>query len=117
MTRLQKDIFSTLCLTALLLSPLSLHADEQRTGPRPGTIILSIFYLPVKATTVAWGLTSGAMSYVLSGGNAELTRQIWRDTTEGPYLITPEIVRASIGERPELEKNSAAAAEVPPKTD
>jgi hypothetical protein len=31
-----------------------------------------------------------------------LTRQIWRDTTEGPYLITPDVARKAIGQRPEL---------------
>jgi hypothetical protein len=41
---------------------------------------------------------------VLTGGNADLTRQIWRDTTEGPYLITPQLARKAIGQRPELSE-------------
>jgi len=42
---------------------------------------------------------------VATGGNAELTQQIWRDTTEGPYLITPEVAHKAIGKRPELTDN------------
>jgi hypothetical protein len=39
---------------------------------------------------------------VLSGGNEELTKQIWSDTLVGPYVITPELAKKAIGERPEL---------------
>jgi hypothetical protein len=37
------------------------------------------------------------------GGDDEVTRQVWRDTLQGPYVITPELARKAIGERPELE--------------
>jgi hypothetical protein len=47
------------------------------------------------------GAVSGAFSYVVTG-NADLTKQIWRDTSEGPYVITPELARTSVGQRPEL---------------
>jgi hypothetical protein len=53
---------------------------------------------------VLMGGVSGALSFVLTGGNADLTRQIWRDTTEGPYFITPELARKAIGHRPELRE-------------
>jgi hypothetical protein len=29
---------------------------------------------------------------------------MWRDTFEGPYVITPEVARMGIGQRPELEE-------------
>jgi hypothetical protein len=60
--------------------------------------------IPAKAISVLWGLTSGALSFILSGGNVELTKQIWNDVTEGPYMVTPEVARRAIGERPELQK-------------
>jgi hypothetical protein len=47
---------------------------------------------------------SGALSYVVTGGNRELTQQIWQDTLQGPFVITPEIARQSIGHRPELQE-------------
>jgi len=60
--------------------------------------------LPAKAISVSMGMVSGALSFLLTGGNADLTRQIWRDTTEGPYFITPQQARKAIGDRPELRE-------------
>jgi hypothetical protein len=62
----------------------------------------NLVFLPAKALSVSVGLLSGALSYLVTGGNAELSRQIWRDTTQGPYVITPEVVYKAIGRRPEL---------------
>ena len=62
----------------------------------------NLVFLPAKAISVLMGGVSGALSFVLTGGNADLTRQIWRDTTEAPYLITPQQARKAIGQRPEL---------------
>jgi hypothetical protein len=45
---------------------------------------------------------SGALSFVVTGGNTDLTKQIWQDTTQGPYMITPEVARMAVGQRPEL---------------
>ncbi len=50
------------------------------------------------------GASAGALSFVVTGGDAELTRQIWQDSTQGPYLITPVEARRAIGERPELTR-------------
>jgi hypothetical protein len=69
----------------------------------------NMWFVPIKAATVVLGLTAGAASFVLTGGNTELTRQIWRETTDGPYLITPDLARKGIGERPELEQPSTAS--------
>ena len=51
---------------------------------------------------MASGAFFGAVSWVVTGGNTELTQQIWRDTSEGPYAITPEVARMAVGQRPEL---------------
>ncbi|MBI3061850.1 MAG: hypothetical protein HYY83_07750, partial [Deltaproteobacteria bacterium] len=73
-------------------------------GMAVGLTAGNMWFVPIKAISVVMGLTGGAVSIVLSGGNAGLTQQIWRDTTEGPYLITPEVARKAVGERPELEQ-------------
>jgi hypothetical protein len=49
------------------------------------------------------GALTSALSFVVMGGDGELSRQIQRDTLQGPYVITPELARKAIGERPELE--------------
>jgi len=61
-------------------------------------------FLPLKAISMSIGAVSGALSYLVTGGNADLTKQIWQDTTQGPYLITPEVAKKAVGERPELSE-------------
>ena len=60
------------------------------------------------------GATAGALSYIVSGGNADLTQQIWRDTSEGPYIITPELARKSIGQRPLLAETNKSGMQPTP---
>jgi uncharacterized membrane protein YidH (DUF202 family) len=85
-------------------SPALLRAEDtiEKAGVAVGITAGNMWFLPIKLITVTMGAASGALSYVVTGGNAELTRQIWRDTTEGPYIITPEVARMGVGERPEL---------------
>ena len=74
----------------------------EKAGAAVGVTAGNLLYVPLKAVSVTIGALSGALSYVLTGGNADLTRQMWRDTQEGPYIITPALAERSIGERPEL---------------
>ena len=80
--------------------PLILNAEEpiEIAAIDVGVTAGNLVFLPAKAISVSMGLVGGALSFLLTGGNAELTRQIWRDTTEGPYLITPD--RGPQGHRP-----------------
>jgi hypothetical protein len=93
-----------LALAPVLAVPSLLRAEDtiEKAGVAVGVTAGNLWFLPIKAMVVGWGALAGGLSYVVTGGNAELTRQIWRDTREGPYLITPEIARTAIGERPEL---------------
>ena len=98
---------STLLLAAfflLSLCPSILKAQDpvETAGAGVGTTAGNLVFVPAKAISVSMGLLTGALSFVLTGGNADLTKQIWRDTTEGPYLITPEVAHKAIGRRPEL---------------
>lgn len=94
-------------LTIALGSPTLLRAEDaiEKAGVGVGVTIGNMWFLPVKAIVVGIGALSGALSYVVTGGNAELTQQIWRDTSQGPYVITPEVARMGIGQRPELTQN------------
>lgn len=93
-------------LISSLLSPLPLSANDpiETAGMGVGLSAGNMWFVPLKAIAVVMGVTQGALSFVLTGGNGELTQQIWRDTTEGPYLITPDVAKKAIGERPELKK-------------
>ena len=95
-----------LLVAAAMLSPLPASAlDPIEAGAMGiGITLGNIVFAPAKFASVVIGLTGGAAAFVLSGGNADLTQQIWRDTTQGPYLITPELAEKSIGERPQLRQ-------------
>jgi hypothetical protein len=94
-------------LTITLITPALLRAEDaiETAGVAVGVTAGNMWFLPIKAIVVGIGALSGALSYVVTGGNAELTQQIWRDTTQGPYVITPEVARMGIGQRPELTDN------------
>ncbi|HUK41043.1 MAG TPA: hypothetical protein VLX11_08365 [Candidatus Acidoferrales bacterium] len=102
---------------ALAISPIFpsfLRADDliEKEGVGVGVSVGNYVFLPAKFASVTIGLMAGAASWVLTGGNTDLTKQIWKDTTQGPYLITPEVAKKGIGERPLLaEKNQAAGSD------
>ena len=93
-------------VATVLLSPVSLKAADpvETAGVGVGVTAGNALFLPIKAISVGWGMIAGGLSFILSGGNADLTKQIWSDVTEGPYLITPELAQKAVGERPELQR-------------
>lgn len=107
MSKRTKVIFLGIALLATTLSsplPAAAEDPQEKAGIGVGLTAGNMWFVPIKAISVAMGIAAGAVSLVLSGGNVELSQQIWQDTTQGPYLITPEVARKAIGERPELEK-------------
>jgi len=84
------------------------RAEEvvEKAGVGIGLTAGNLVFAPAKAVSVAIGALSGALSFVVTGGNLELTRQIWRDTLTGPYYITPELAKKAIGERPLLQEKN-----------
>jgi hypothetical protein len=95
---------AALGLVLTTVFPSFLRADDviEKAGVAVGLTAGNMWVIPAKAISVAIGLASGALSFVVTGGNADLTKQIWQDTTQGPYLVTPEVAKKGIGERPEL---------------
>jgi hypothetical protein len=90
-------------VTAICFSSSNANAEDaiETAGVAIGVTLGNVLFLPIKAISVTMGAVSGAFSYVVTG-NADLTKQIWRDTSEGPYIITPEVAHTSVGQRPEL---------------
>ena len=93
-------------LTLTSTAPARLQAEDaiEKAGVATGVTVGNTIAVPLKAVTMTIGALSGVLSFIVTGGNTELTQQIWRDTTEGPYLITLEEARKAIGERPELRE-------------
>ena len=104
---MQKLILVTAVALALgSLAPQPARAEDniEKAGVAVGVTAGNMWLLPLKAISVSIGAISGALSYIVTGGNAELTQQIWRDTQQGPYIITPEVARMGVGQRPLLEE-------------
>ena len=93
-----------LALALATLLPTTLRAEDavEKAGVATGVTAGNLLFLPIKAISMSIGALSGALSFVVTGGNLELTEQIWRDTSQGPYVITPELARTAIGQRPAL---------------
>ena len=104
MLRPIKLITAASILSTLYLWYPPVHAEDaiETAGVAVGVTAGNMWFLPSKAISMSMGALSGALSYVLTGGNAELTKQIWQDTLQGPYVITPSLARTAIGQRPEL---------------
>lgn len=95
-----------LALILSSLAPALLHAEDtiEKAGMAVELSAGNMWFLPAKFISSSIGVLSGALSFVVTGGNADLTQQIWQDTLQGPYVITPELAKKSIGERPELSQ-------------
>ena len=103
--RVQADDVTEKPVVATGVTPADVRSEGviETAGVATGVTVGNTIVVPVKAATMLIGALSGALSFIVTGGNAELTQQIWRDTSQGPYLVTPELARKSIGRRPELE--------------
>jgi hypothetical protein len=102
-TRANSSILTLVLFLSGLFTPLVRAEDTiEKAGVAVGVTAGNMWFIPIKAITVSMGALGGALSFLLTGGNLELTQQIWRDTLQGPYLITPELAKKSEGERPEL---------------
>ncbi len=94
-----------IALSIAVLLPQTLRAEDniEKAGVAVGVSAGNMWFLPIKAIVISVGAISGTLSYLVTGGNTELTQQIWRDTMNEPYIITPELARTAVGRRPELE--------------
>ena len=90
-------------LSMLYLGSPPARAEDaiETAGVALGVTAGNMWFLPSKAISMSVGALSGALSFILTG-NADLTKQIWQDTSQGPYVITPALARTAIGQRPEL---------------
>ena len=91
-------LLSSICFAA---APVTAEDAMETAGVGVGVTLGNVLFLPIKAISVTMGALAGGLSLALTG-NADLSKQIWQDTTQGPYLITPEVARTAVGQRPEL---------------
>jgi len=100
-----------IALSIVAALPQTPRAEDniEKAGVAVGVSAGNVYYLPIKYLIVmpVAGLF-GALSYVVTGGNTELTKQIWQDNFQGPYVIDADLARKGVGKRPELEEKMPA---------
>jgi len=97
----------TLVLSALLLSPLGAEESDgwvpdrdrviDNAGVAYGVTFGNLIYPGFKAATMILAAPQAGLAWLLSLGDIEQARTIWRAQTEGPYYIGPEQARKSLG--------------------
>ena len=92
-----------LALTNVVPSHLQAEDVIEKAGVVTGVTAGNAIAVPLKAVTMVIGGFAGVLSFIVTGGDTEVTKQVWRDTSQGPYMVTPEFARMSVGQRPELE--------------
>jgi hypothetical protein len=109
-----KFLFAALLLCALL-SPPTLSADDlvENAGVGIGVTAGNLIYVPLKATVMVFAVPQAVFSWLLSGGNDQLTKQFLEDTLEGPYFISTELAKFAVGESPDLDDDNLDAPPQP----
>jgi hypothetical protein len=102
-TRPAAILLAALVWSIVAAEPLRSEDKIESAGVTIGSTVGNLIFVPLKAASAFMGALAGALSFVVTGGNAEVSRQIWHNTLQGPYVITPELAKEAIGERPEVE--------------
>ncbi len=91
-----------LAVAFFLLFVSALGAGEARAegawkeaGLGVASVLGSVIYSPIKVHYAALGAVTGGVAWVVTGGNAELAREIWEPALGGDYVITPQMLRGS----------------------
>ena len=87
-----------------ILSPTFLHAGEaiDKAGVGLGVAVGNTVFVPVKVVLMGFAAHVAVISWLASLGDTQQVKEIWKNTTEMPYFISPEEARRAIGERPDL---------------
>ncbi len=87
-----------------ILSPTFLHAGEaiEKAGVTTGVTVGNMIFVPLKVVLVGFAAPVAVISWLGSLGDTQQVKEIWKNTTEMPYFISPDQARKAIGERPDL---------------
>ena len=87
-----------------ILTPTYLHAEGwiDKAGVATGVTVGNMVFVPLKVALVGFAAPVAVISWLGSLGDTQQVKEIWKNTTERPYFISPEKARKAIGERPDL---------------
>ncbi|GBD25041.1 hypothetical protein HRbin30_00355 [bacterium HR30] len=60
-------------------------------------VLCNVFYVPAKIAWAGVGGITGSLAYVVTLGDADTARKVWRPALGGNYVVTPAMLR---GEEP-----------------
>ena len=100
----------SIALAGLLLFLVAMPARAENTMEKAGEGVAltagNLVFLPAKGASMVFGAIGGALWFLFTGGDTEVTRQVMRDTSSGPYFIDRALAKKSIGERPLLTEGT-----------
>ena len=123
-TQLLKGI-ALASLVAVMSSPLYAQTADtnsqsaepvgQEAGYGVGAALASIFYIPAKVTYAGFGLLTGGLGYLFSGGRADVANNIIYPAVRGNYVVTPNHLKGTdpiyfVGPAPDAPQPETIAA-------
>jgi hypothetical protein len=57
-----------------------------------GTVLANVAYVPAKVLFAAGGAATTGVAYLVTLGDAEKSRPIWKASVEGDYVVTPSMI-------------------------
>jgi len=61
-------------------------------GYGAAALVSNIFYIPAKLVYAVTGGIVGGGSYLVTGGNSQVSNTIWRSSLGGDYVVTPDLI-------------------------
>lgn len=88
---------AALVCAAVIASPIAARAENapernvmMQYGLGVGSVLCSLVYGPVKVVYATLGSFTGGMAWLLTGGRADVPREIIQPAVRGDYIVTPE---------------------------
>jgi hypothetical protein len=57
-----------------------------------GTVATDLLYVPAKLMYAGVGAVTGAFGWLLTGGNTDAAKAIWKPSMGGTYVVTPSML-------------------------
>ncbi len=70
------------------------EGQEEQHSPLTyvGTVLANVVYLPAKVIFAGTGAVTSGAAYLLTLGDADVSRSIWNPTVNGDYVVTPDMI-------------------------
>ncbi|MCO6430725.1 MAG: hypothetical protein J5J00_07670 [Deltaproteobacteria bacterium] len=66
--------------------------QEHSTGTYVATVLSNVVYFPAKVIFAGAGAATTGVAYLVTGGDREVTNNIWNSSVGGTYVVTPDMI-------------------------